>query len=134
MPVVVPGDEDGVLDVGGGLVDAVAFGLAEDDALALGVAVCLGEAGGVTEAGGVDAVCVGVGLGQLEVRAGPGDCFWLGPAGLVPLLGLRVVVTLDVAVALTLGLTVALGLTLVDGLAPGLAALLLLALLEGDAV
>jgi hypothetical protein len=133
LPVVVPGDEDEVLNVGGGVVDVVASGLAEDDTLVLGVVLGLGEAGDVTAAGGVDAVCVGVGLGQLEVGVGPGDGFWLAAAELGPLLGLCVVVTLGVAVALTLELPVTLGLTMAEGLTPGLAASLL-ALPEGAVV
>jgi hypothetical protein len=107
VTVVLPVDDDG-FDEAEWLADALAFTLADEDALVLGVADVCPE-------GEATAACAGVGPGLEQVVSGVGwIVFWFVPpdAGLVlgPGLGLGDSVGLEVALGLPLGLTVALGL------------------------
>ena len=113
----LPVDDDG-FDEADWLADALAFALADADALVLGV-------GDVLPAGEATTACVGAWLALVQVGFGVG---WIvfspvpPDAGLVrgPGLGLGDTVGVGVLLGLSLGLTVALGL-LVLGLAEGLA-------------
>jgi len=111
-----------------GLVDVLAFALADDDGLFVGLDEALAEV--------VDTrACVGDGLGQLELCVGWG-VFWPAPAELVLALGLGLGDTAGVVVGLSLGLALGLvlALELVLALAEPLAELAVLLSLPPDDV
>ena len=112
---LVPADEAGFAEADW-LADGLAFALADDDALVLGVADSVAD--------GEDAaacVCAGLGLGQVWFGVG---AIVFCPVAVAVGLGLWETVGVGVPLGLTLGLTVALGL-LVLALAEALALVVL---------
>jgi hypothetical protein len=118
LTIVPPFDDDG-FDEADWLADALAFTLADDDALFLGAAEAL------TEGEDTTAACVGAGLVQVGFGGG-WTVFLTVPPDVELVLGLGLSDTVEVAVGVPPGLS--LELTLGLGLGLGLAEALALAL------